>query len=266
MSSPGRHPLFSLIDKVAVITGGTSGIGLATARRFAEAGATVVIAGRRDGSDPARQIGATYMKVDVGHEDQVKGLMEAVAARFGRIDVCINNAGIFTDARPISATTIDHMLESYRVNAVGVLFGMKHAVRHMGRGAAIINTSSLVGLTGIGDYSDYVASKFAIVGLTKVAAIEYGPAGIRVNCVCPSTVETPMLTSSVVGEAEATISRTSSTLNAIARPEEVAALMHFLAADDCPTITGQALVIDAGMSAGYSVGTCEAILKAAKAP
>ena len=258
--------MFSLSGKVTVITGGTSGIGLAAAKRFFEAGATVVIAGRRDASQLAGQIGVTYKKTDVGDEAQVERLMDETAARFGRIDVCINNAGIFTDARPMADTTVEHMLESYRVNTIGVLFGMKHAVKHMPRGGAIINTSSLVGLTGIGHYSDYVASKFALVGLTKVAAIEYGPAGIRVNCICPSTVETPMLTSSAVGEAEATISRTSSTLNDITRPEDVAALMHFLAADDCSTITGQAIVIDAGMSAGYSVGTCEAILKASTMP
>jgi NAD(P)-dependent dehydrogenase (short-subunit alcohol dehydrogenase family) len=176
--------MFSLRGKIAVITGGTSGIGLAAAKRFFEAGATVVIAGRRDASELAGRIGVTYRRTDVGDEAQVERLMDETAARFGRIDVCINNAGIFTDARPMADTT----------------------------------------------------------------------------------VETPVLTSSAVGEAEATISRTSSTLNDITRPEDVAALMHFLAADDCSTITGQAIVIDAGMSAGYSVGTCEAIVKASRMP
>jgi 3alpha(or 20beta)-hydroxysteroid dehydrogenase len=254
--------VFILDNKVAVVTGGTSGIGLATAHRFVRAGAQVVIASRRDGKDIADKIGATFIRTDVGEEHQVQQLMVATAERFGRIDICVNNAGIFTEAKPLADVPGADMNDCFRVNTLGTLWGMQYAARYMPRGGSIINTSSLAGVIGMGGYSAYTASKFAIVGLTKNAAIEYGPKGIRVNCVCPATVDTPMLYEVAVGRAEAVLCRTTSTLDAITEAPEVAALIHFLAADDCMKISGQAILIDAGITAGYSMAMVEAVLKA----
>jgi len=254
--------MFRLDDKVAVVTGGTSGIGLAIARRFVAAGAQVVIASRRDGEGVAAEIGATFIRADVGEEQQVQSLMEATAARFGRIDICVNNAGIFTEAKPLAEVPTADMNECFRVNTLGTLWGMRYAARHMPSGGSIVNTSSIAGVIGMGHYSAYTASKFAIGGLTKNAAIEYGPKGIRVNCVCPATVDTPMLYEVAVGRDEAVLCRTTSTLDAITDAAEVAALVHFLVADDCRKISGQAILIDAGITAGYSLAMVEAILKA----
>lgn len=254
--------MFRLDAKVAVITGGTSGIGLATAKRFVAAGADVVIAGRRDAESLASEIGAIAIQTDVGDEQSVKALMDEAAKRFGRIDICVNNAGIFTPAVPLDDVTTEDMTECYRVNTLGTLWGMRYAAAHMPRGGAIVNTSSLAGVIGWAHYSAYTASKFAINGLTRNAAIEYGPRGIKVNCVCPATVDTPMLYEVEIGRAEARLCTVTSTLEAISKAEDVAALIHFLAASDCGTVTGQEICIDAGVTAGYSMALNDVIQRA----
>lgn len=255
--------MFSLKDKVAVITGGTSGIGKSTAERFVRAGASVVIAGRRDGKALASQIGCMFVRTDVAREDDVRHLVEQSVRRFGRIDTLVNSAGTFTCSKPLVERSSDDMRQVYAVNTLGVMYAMKHAAGQMPRGSSIINVGSIAGVTGMPGYTDYAASKFAVNGITRGAAIEFGPLGIRVNCICPATVNTPMLWNSDVVETEAALCRITSALNRIIEPEEVAALIHFLAADDCPTITGQDLVIDAGITAGYSLGAYAAIMKAA---
>ncbi|REE06477.1 3alpha(or 20beta)-hydroxysteroid dehydrogenase [Paraburkholderia sp. BL27I4N3] len=255
--------MFSLKDKVAIITGGSSGIGAAAARRFCTAGAKVIIAARHDATALAQEIGATFIRTDVTVEKDVQTLMDSAAERFGQIDILLNNAGSFDGFGSIEAITAEDMSRLFAINTIGPFFGMKYAAAHMRSGSVIINTSSLAGLSGVPEYSAYAASKFALNGLTLCAAIEFGPRGIRVNAICPPSVNTPMLAQSATAEVEAALTRTTSTLNRIIEPEEVAALMHFLASEDCPTFTGQLIRLDAGMNAGYSIAMCGAIASAA---
>jgi NAD(P)-dependent dehydrogenase (short-subunit alcohol dehydrogenase family) len=250
---------FDLGGKVAVITGAASGIGRATAERFAAAGATVVLADIADAAELASDLSGTYVRTDVSREDDVAALMSAAAGIRGAIDICVNNAGITVAETPIATTDRDQLRRAIDVNTVGAFLGLKHAPPHMRDGGSIINTSSLAAVIGFPSYAAYAASKAAILSLTMIAALELGPSSIRVNAVCPSSVDTPMLRAQETGELEAAIARKAAPLGTIIQPDHVAALIHFLAADDCPVLTGQALNIDAGVTAGISIGLIESV-------
>ena len=252
--------MFELGGKVAVITGGASGIGRATARRFAQAGALVVVADICDGSAVARELGGSYVPADVSREEDMAELFAAAALARGGIDVCVNSAGITVDELPIRESSPEALRRAFDVNAVGVFLGLKYAPRYMREGGAIINVASLAATSTLPGYGAYAASKAAVVSLTQTAALELGPLGIRVNAVCPASVDTPMLRRQEHGETEAAIVRRAAPLGLIAQPEHVAALIHFLAADDCPLLTGQAINLDAGLTAGTSAGTIEALM------
>jgi 3alpha(or 20beta)-hydroxysteroid dehydrogenase len=254
--------LFTLKNKIAVVTGGSSGIGLATARRFAAAGATVVIANRSDSGALAQSFGATYIRADVSREEDVEQLMSGVAARHGRIDIVVNNAAHAQVGATAAEMARETMEQHFRPNVLGVVYGIKHAVAHMPRGGAVINVASLAGLIGFPTYGAYVASKFAVVGLTKTAAIELAPQGIRVNCVCPGTIDTP-INQQAGAEAEIELVKTITPAGRIGKPEEVAALIHFLAAEDCSYVTGEAIAIAGGWLAGPSISLMERLLGAA---
>lgn len=252
--------MFALLDKTAVVTGGGSGIGLATARRLAEAGASVTVIDRdRDAAAvAASELGCEWAEADVSSAEEMEAAARRAAAKTGRIDIVVNNAGIALPLTDIVETTLDHFEAHLRVNAWGVLNGMRAAKQYMTAGGAIVNTSSVLGLFGTPGYVSYSASKHAVVAITKMGAIEFGPAGIRVNAVAPTTVDTPMLHSFPAGVQEATAYSNASTLGRIIDPEHVAALIHFLVADDCPVISGQTIAIDAGITAGVSVHAWEA--------
>jgi 3alpha(or 20beta)-hydroxysteroid dehydrogenase len=249
--------MFSLEGKVAVITGGAGGIGQATVRRFANAGAQVVIADVNDAQALADEVAGLFVQTDVSDEAQVEALMNAAASAHGRIDVVINNAGIPVGGAAIADVAADDVRRSFGTNALGAVYGIKHAVPHMQEGGAIINTASLAGLQGMYGSGPYVAAKFAVVGITKTAALELAGRGIRVNCVCPGNIDTPMGASPDF----AAVTNAMTPLGRPGRPEEVAALFHFLASDDCPYITGQAISIDGGMTAGPSLRLGDLIKK-----
>jgi 3alpha(or 20beta)-hydroxysteroid dehydrogenase len=245
--------MFSIDGKVAVVTGATSGIGLATARRFKAAGTRLVLSDIADGAALADELGADFVRADVSNEEQVRTLMNKAVSDHGRIDIVINNAGIITDANMIEAVPAADFERAFRINTMGTLFGIKHAAPHMTDGGCIANTASVAGLSGTVTYGAYAASKAAIINITLTAALELAPRHIRVNCVCPGTVDTPMAYQEGL-EAELTIAPKIMPLGRLCKPGEVAALFHFLASDDAAFITGQAIGIDGGMSAGMGFG------------
>jgi len=247
-----RPPTFSLRGKVAVVTGAASGIGAAVVRRFAGAGAETVLIDRDDPSQVADEIGGMPVQADVSQEESVEEAFAAIEKRFERIDVLVNNAGIALDPVSIDETDEKHFRAHIDINVIGVLWGLKHGARIMQDGGAIVNTASVCGVMGFPDYASYNTSKYSVVGLTQVAAVELGRRGIRVNCVCPTSVRTPMLETFEEGAREARVLSAMSTLESIIDPEHVAAAMHFLVADDCPVISGQPLMVDCGLSTGIS--------------
>lgn len=200
----------------------------------------------------ASAVGGTSVAADVADPDAMKHALRTAAGADGVLDVLVNNAGIALDPTPIVDTVKDHFLRHFEVNTLGVLNGIRYGVAFMPPGSSIINTSSVAGLFAIPGYASYAASKFGVVSLTKIAAVELGPKGIRVNAVCPTTVDTPMLHTFPAGAQEAAVLGDASALGGIIEAAHVAALVHFLAADDCAVISGQAIAIDKGITAGIS--------------
>lgn len=243
---------FSLDNVVAVITSGTSGIGLEAAKRFVASGAKVVISGRKDGTQTAEEIGAKFVQCDVSNEDSVKSLMQQSHDAFGKIDVIVNNAGANFGYDQLMDTDVTDFDKNFNINTKGVVYGIKYGVPLMNDGGRIVNVSSMAGLQGAAYLSPYVASKWAVIGVTRTAAMELGSRGIRVNAICPTSVNTPMANTED-GQPQLRMERKAVPLGRIAEPEEVAAMIHFLAATDCNFVSGQAIAVDGGFSAGMSI-------------
>lgn len=253
--------MFSVKDKVVVVTGGGSGVGLATVKRFAEAGAKVVMADMRNCSELAAELGCHFIRTDVTSEADVENLMRTAAETLGPLDVVINNAGIIIPEQMIDDAVVEDYEKLFRVNSLGVLLGIKYGARYMRDGGAILNTASNSANGDFAGYGAYIASKCAVVGITKAAAVEYAARGIRVNCVCPNTVDTPMAYADGC-ETELQVVGIITPLGRMCKAEEVAALYHFLASDDCRYISGEDIYIDGGLKAGHSNQKIEYILKA----
>jgi 3alpha(or 20beta)-hydroxysteroid dehydrogenase len=253
--------LFSLKDKVAVITGGGSGLGLATVKRFAAAGAIVVMADINDCTNQAQDIGCTFIKTDVSIEGEVEALMQSASEIHGPLDIVINNVGVIMPEQIIDNAVLADYEKLFRINSLGVLLGIKYGARYMRDGGAIINTASNSANGDFSGYGAYIASKCAVVGITKAAAIEYAERGIRVNCICPNTIDTPMAYAEGC-ETELEVVGIITPLGRMCEVEEAAALFHFLASDDCRYISGEDIYIDGGLKAGHSNKKIEYILKA----
>jgi len=251
---------FSLKDKVAVITGGGSGLGLATVKRFTEAGAKVVMADIADKTALAQEIGCVYMRADVTREADVETLMKKTSELFGPLDIVINNAGIISPEQLLVDADIDAFKRLYDVNIFGVVHGLKHAPKYMRDGGVILNTASNSASGDYAGYGAYISSKAAVVGLTKAAAVELADRDIRVNCICPNTIDTPMAYADGC-ETELKVMAVTAPLGRMCKAEEAAALYHFLAADDCRYITGEDIYIDGGLKAGPSNQLIAHILK-----
>ena len=242
---------FSLTKQVALITGGNSGIGLCTVKRFLEAGARVVVADLAPECTLEAQPNLLYRQCDVTQEDQVKSAMEEAVTAFDSLTVVVNNAGTFSNYNAIQDKSADDFLRCHQVNLMGALHAMKYAAKLMTGGGSVVNTASAAGLIGVVGLSYYAASKHALVGLSKSAALELASHQIRVNCVCPSSVDTPM-SNAEGGEDLLAAEKLLVPLGRICTPEEAAALIHFLASPESAFISGQAIMLDGGMSAGTS--------------
>lgn len=239
------------MGQVAVVTGGNSGIGFKTMERFVAAGARVVVADMAESPsfEPGESI--KYVRCDVTVEHQVKNALNTAVTEFGGLDILVNNAGVFSGYEKIVDKNVRDFQKCFDVNVLGVAFGIKYAAELMREGGRIINTASAAGLIGVSGLADYAASKHAVIGITKSAALELSDRHIRVNCVCPTTVNTPMANEDG-GEHMLNAEKLLVPLGRICEPEEVAALIHFLASNDCNFVNGQAIAIDGGMSAGGS--------------
>jgi NAD(P)-dependent dehydrogenase (short-subunit alcohol dehydrogenase family) len=253
-----------LDNKVAVITGGASGIGAATVKRFCAEGAAVVIAdlneaGGRELADAVTASGgrATFQRVDVSVEADVQAAMQRAVSTYGRLDAVFNNAGLGGAIGPLEATRVEDWDRTQAVLLRGVFLGIKHAIPHLraAGGGSIISTASVAGLRGGAGPHAYSAAKAGVVNLTRSAALELGKDLIRVNCICPGGIHTPLLTSRFPGGAEA-LAPLLAMLQPIPRagyPEDIANMALFLASDESSFVTGAAMVVDGGFTAGGSM-------------
>ncbi|MHB8503660.1 MAG: SDR family oxidoreductase [Candidatus Acidiferrales bacterium] len=249
-----------LQNKVALVTGGTSGIGRDASVLFAKAGAKVVVAGRREaeGNETVELIRAAgsqglFVKTDVSRAAEVQALVQKTVEKFGRLDVAFNNAGIEGSWEPIIEQSEEDWDRTIDINLKGTWLCLKYEIRQMlkqGGGGAIVNMSSVAGLMGSAGAATYVASKHGVIGLTKSAALENARSGIRINVVCPAVIETPM-GNRLFGEGE--IRKFALSLHPIGRfgkPMEVAEAVVWMCSDRASFMTGQSLVLDGGFLAG----------------
>ena len=243
---------------VVVMTGALTGIGRATAVAFAHEGARLVVSGRREAEGKALEaelhgLGAEagFMKADVRHEDDVRRLVDQTVARFGRLDVAVNTAGTEGQPGPVTEQSADSYAATFDTNVLGTLLSMKHELRAMlaqGSGSSI-NVSSTFGQTGGAGASVYAASKHAVEGLTKSAALEAAGAGVRVNVVAPGPIDTGMLTRFTGTDARKAALIAGVPLKRVGRPAEIAQTMVFLASDQGSFMTGATIAVDGGKTA-----------------
>src|SRR5258707_1880514 len=243
---------------VVLITGALTGIGRATALAFAKEGARIVIAGRRDeaGQNLVAELRrldaeAEYLNADVRHEDDVRNLVDKTVARFGRLDVAVNAAGTEGKPGPVTEQSAETYAATFDTNVLGTLLSMKHELRVMlpqGSGS-IVNVSSAYGSVGAPGASVYVASKHAVEGLTKSAALEVAGTGVRVNVVAPGTTDTGMLTRFANTDQNKAALVSTVPVKRLAAPEEIAHVIAFVASANASYMTGASIPVDGGMIA-----------------
>lgn len=252
------YPSFE--NKVALVTGASSGMGLATARAFAEAGAAVVLADVREDAlvaETERLSAAGHraiaVRCDVGDDAQTAAMVERAVAEFGRLDAAFNNAGVMARAAPTAESTREDWDRVIGVNLRGVWSCMKYELRQMERqgSGAIVNNASVGALTGNPGIASYIASKHGVVGLTRTAALEYAKRGIRVNAVNPGLIDTQIARDVVSGDEEAYAEIAKHVpIGRAGRPEEIAAVVLWLCGPGASYVVGHALTADGGMTAG----------------
>jgi NAD(P)-dependent dehydrogenase (short-subunit alcohol dehydrogenase family) len=252
-----RNPL-DFSGKVALVTGASSGMGLATARAFAEAGAAVVLADVREEAvnAAAQQLVASghqalAIRCDVSDDAQVAAMVQQTIGAFGRLDAAFNNAGVMARAAPTGDSTREDWDRVIGINLRGVWSCMKHELQQMERqrSGAIVNNASVGAITGNPGIASYIASKHGVVGLTRTAALEYVRHGIRVNAVNPGTIDTQIARDVVKGDAQAYAEMASKIpMGRVGQPEEIAAAVLWLCSPGASYVVGQALTVDGGLT------------------
>ena len=253
------NPTYDFEGQVALVTGASSGMGLATARAFAEQGAGVALAdinedALRAATDDLTAAGHQVLGVacDVSDEDQVAALVERTVAMFGRLDMAFNNAGIMIPPSDAADEPADNFERVNAINLRGVWACMKHELRQMreqGSGA-IVNCSSLGGLVGLPGRASYHASKHGVLGLTKSAALEYAPRGVRINAICPGTIDTPMVADMLAkGELDMAEAVRNQPIGRLGTADEIAAAVLWLCSPGASFVVGVALPVDGGYTA-----------------
>lgn len=247
-----------LSGKVALITGAGSGMGLASAELFLEAGASVVLSGShydkvKEQADRLSLRGKTLaLQCDVADEDQVKALVENTVKHFGRIDAAYNNAGWQPPFAPIAEASTEDFDRVHAINLRGVWLCMKYQVQQMlkqGGGGTIVNCASIGAIDGVAGRTSYCSTKHGVLGMTKSAALEYSSRGIRINAVCPGVIDTPMVSTMMTGEADvlnALIDQVP--IRRLGRAEEIAQAVLWLSSDASSFVVGHSLVVDGGIT------------------
>jgi NAD(P)-dependent dehydrogenase (short-subunit alcohol dehydrogenase family) len=257
MTGNGVH-MGRLQDRVAVITGAGSGIGLASVRRMAAEGAEIVAVDIDEaaGKAAAAEVDGTFVAADVADEDQVRELFGGVAARFGRIDIAFNNAGISPpEDDSILTTGLDAWRRVQEINLTSVYLCCKYVLPHMqaaGKGS-IINTASFVAILGAATSQiSYTASKGGVLAMSRELGVQFARDGIRVNALCPGPINTPMLQELFAADPERAARRLVHVpMGRFGEPEEIAAAVAFLASDDSSFITASSFIVDGGISGAY---------------
>jgi 3alpha(or 20beta)-hydroxysteroid dehydrogenase len=240
--------------KTAFVTGGTAGIGLAVARAYTDAGAEVVIGGRRDdGKEIARNAGCRFVALDVGNELDVRRALAAAEQLVGPLDILVLNAGIAQPFVPLEVLTGDDARSVVEIDLLGVVWGLKHGAAHLRDGASVILTSSIAAELGTLTEGVYGAAKAGVVALARSAAIELGPRGIRVNAVQPGPTATEM------NQMPDALFRLITPLGRKGQVEDLVGVYVFFASDASRYVTGQALNVDGGLTAGITPGVLHAV-------
>jgi NAD(P)-dependent dehydrogenase (short-subunit alcohol dehydrogenase family) len=244
--------------KVVLITGALTGIGHATALAFAKEGARLIVSGRRDEAGAKlvtelRELGAEaeFVHADVRHEAEVKSLVDRTVTRFGRLDVAVNNSGTEGKTGPITEQSPETYAATFDTNVLGVLLSLKHELRVMSaqKGGSIINISSTFGRIGAPGMVLYVASKHAVEGLTKSAALEGAPFGVRVNVVAPGPIETEMLNRLAGSDERKAAFASGVPLKRVGLPQEIAEAILFVASDKASFVNGASIPVNGGKAA-----------------
>lgn len=247
-------------NKIALVTGASFGIGRATAVAFAQRGATVVIADWKEDPDgrtlqQIRETGSEglFVKTDIERTTEVNALFETILATYGRLDYAFNNAGIEGNTAPVHECTEENWDRTIAINLKGTWLCMKEEITQMRKqgGGVIVNCASIAGLSGFANLPAYVASKHAVVGLTKTAALENAAAGIRVCAVCPGVIHTPMIDRLTHGDPEVEKQYTAmEPVGRMGRPEEIAEAVVWLCSEGASFVTGLSMAVDGGFMAG----------------
>jgi NAD(P)-dependent dehydrogenase (short-subunit alcohol dehydrogenase family) len=244
-------------NKTVIITGGTKGIGKGASLEFAKKGYNVVISARNEAPELLREIKnlggeAIFIKTDISKEEDIVKLVDETVKKYGKLDVLVNNAAITGSMNvPLTETTTKNFEEVFQANVLGTYWGMKYAIQAMLQtgGGSIVNVSSIAGLKGIPLASHYVASKHALMGLTKSTAIEYATKNIRINIVAPGSIRTEMFEAGLAqGGFTEDMLKKSNPMNKIGDVDDIAKAILFLSSDEAPFMTGAVLSVDGGYS------------------